>query len=174
MEQRNQQRQPKLLARLSDLKSKRLIITVAVVIIAVSVVGFLFITNRPLLEPSLISQADFAVYTPNHAPKGYEIIDSQTSLSRGILSYSFVSQTDQNKITITVQQRPGQFDSTQFTKGGSVSSVAVDNGTLYDLSIANASQYLLDTGDALVYLTASNRVDQPVMQNLATSLTRRN
>ena len=174
MEQRNHIKKLKPDNLASWLKSKRIAAGVVVVIIALGLAVFVALVNRPLVEPSLISQADFAVYTPNHAPKGYEIIDSQTSLSRGILSYSFVNKTDQNKITITVQERPGQFDSTQFTKGGSVSSVAADNGTLYDLSIANASQYLLDTGDALVYLTASNRVDQPVMQNLATSLTRRN
>ena len=175
MGQRNHHKKLNLSNLTNRLKSKHLIIAGAtVVVLSVGAATAVSLLDRPIVDPVVVNQANFAVYTPDNPPKGFKVVDSQTSLSRGILSFVFANEADNNKLTITVQERPGGFDSAEFTKGGSVNSMTTSNGTLYDLSIANNSQYLLDTGDALVYLTSSNRIDEPAMHALVNDLKKRN
>ena len=136
------------------------------ILVAAAVV--LLLLDRPIVGRSLASEADFSVYSPSRAPEGYELTRSP-SLSGEILTYSFEAASG-STIAVTNQPRPSSFDISQMSKGGSISSIATSSGTLYDLSIGQSGQFLLDTGDALIYFTSPSRIDTVTISSLANDL----
>lgn len=134
----------------------------------VGLAGFRLVTDRQIVDRSLASEADFSVYSPSQAPEGYELTRSP-SLSGQILTYSFEAASG-STIAVTNQPRPTGFDISQMSKGGSISSIATNSGTLYDLSIGQSGQFLLDTGDALIYFTSPSRIDIVTVSSLANDL----
>ena len=89
-----------------------------------------------------------------------------------VLSYVLINQATNKQITVTVQPKPSNFDMSQMTKGGSVESVTVQLGILYNLSAGGSTRFLLNTGDTLIFMTSPESVDTETVTNLANSLTR--
>lgn len=134
----------------------------------VGLVSIVFLMDHPIVERSLASKAGFSIYSPSRSPSGYELTRSP-SLSGEILTYSFEAAKG-STIAVTNQPRPAGFDISQMSKGGSISSTATNSGTLYDLSIGQTGQFLLDTGDALIYFTSQSRIDMVTVSSLANDL----
>ncbi len=126
--------------------------------------------SASVVDRKVVSSADFATYAPRQAPSGYQVQDDQTSFENEILTYKFASKTDDPDIVVTVQDRPDGFSMTEISKGGSLSSRAMDSGTLYDLSTGETGQYLLDTGVSLVYITSAGDINASTINLLANSL----
>lgn len=150
-----------------------LIIVIAAVLVGLMVAYYIW-SNKLIVDRSLIMQADFSVYVPNQPPRGYEVRREQTSLGEGILTYGFDSLEANQSVIITVQSRPEGFNISQMIKGGSVNSSTTSNGVLYDLSTGESSQYLLDTNDALVYITSPDKLEASLIGSIANSLKRVN
>ena len=130
---------------------------------------YIYLANSPVIDRSTVEKADFSVYAPKHSPGGYELLSDQTSLNGRILTYSLKAERG-GIVTVTNQPRPNAFDISQMSKGGSISSIATKNGTLYDLSIGQSGQFLLDTGDALIYFTSPSRIDTVTISSIANDL----
>ena len=130
--------------------------------------------NQPIIDQRLIREADFPVYVPRSLPEGFVVQREHTQLDTGVLSYVVASETTGREVTVTVQPKPAKFDMSQMTKGGSIESVAVTTGILYNLSAVGTSRYLLDTGDTLVFLTSPSSIDMATMTSLTNSLDRFN
>lgn len=126
--------------------------------------------SSSVVERRVVAEAGFTVYAPRQAPAGYVIESDQTSLKNDILTYKFTSQSDGGDMVVTVQDRPDGFSMSEISKGGSISSTAMDSGTLYDLSTGEAGQYLLDTGVSLVYITSQGKIDKAAVNALANDL----
>ena len=156
-------------------RHKKVVMCIIVVIITTIVIlTYVAWTQQPVIDRRIIREADFPVYAPRTLPEGFAVKREQTQLGDGVLSYVFVSQKTNREITVTVQPKPKQFDMSQMTKGGSIKNVALQAGTLYDLSAGGSSRFLFDTGDTLVFLTSPDLVDMATMTNLANSLDRFN
>lgn len=166
---------PPIAQRLSGSRYTKWILLVVVASLAIIAIGYWYWESRlSVVGREIASEASFTVYAPKHAPAGYQIERDQVNLGNNILSYEFSSQSADKRITVTVQPRPPGFDVAELTKGGSISSTVTDNGALYDLSVGGVSQYLLDTGDSLVYLTSPGSVDVATINQLANSLQKLN
>ena len=139
-------------------------------VLAIGLIVTSVYTNQTIIDRSTAAEVNFTVYAPSRAPKGYVVERDQIRASNEVLTYGFRDEKTNKNITVTVQDRSSKFDIAQMSKGGSISSTATANGTLYDLSVGQSSQYLLDTGDALIYLTSPERIDNPTISALASSL----
>ena len=147
---------------------------IAVVVAAVAIVGYGVWANQSVVERQFIHEAEFPIYAPRSAPKGFTIDTGRTQLNGEVLSYVLINQATNKQITVTVQPKPGNFDMSQMTKGGSVESVTVQLGILYNLSAGGSTRFLLNTGDTLIFMTSPESVDTETVTNLANSLTRFN
>lgn len=173
MSQSNSQvvdRPPVLLRPLLNQKSRRITLAVLAGVILLGGGIWYGLDSRSVIDRQLVAEADFTVYAPKQAPVGYTVEGDKTSLSNGVLSYTFADQTDDKDITITVQAKPSGFDMSALSKGGSVNSIATSAGTLYNLSAGGSSQYLLDAGDSLVYITSPSNIDTATASSVANSL----
>lgn len=126
--------------------------------------------SASVVDREVVEAADFTVYSPRRAPVGYQLQEDKTSLKNGILTYEFAGESSRADIVVTVQDRPEGFSMSEISKGGSISSTAMDSGTLYDLSAGEAAQYLLDTGVSLVYITSPGSINTGTINSLANSL----
>ncbi len=166
---------PPIVLRLSSSRYAKRIVLIVVISFAIIALGYWYWDSQSsVVGREIASEASFTVYAPKHSPAGYQIERDQVNLGNNILSYEFSSQSADNPITVTVQPRPSGFDVAELTKGGSINSTVTDNGALYDLSVGGVSQYLLDTGDSLVYLTSPGSVDVATINQLANSLQKLN
>lgn len=148
-------------------------VTTGVVVVA-AIIGYNVWANHSVVERRLIREAGFPVYAPRSAPKGFTIDTGRTQLNGEVLSYVLINQATNKQITVTVQPKPSNFDMSQMTKGGSVESVTVQLGILYNLSAGGSTRFLLNTGDTLIFMTSPESVDTETVTNLANSLTRFN
>lgn len=157
------------------LTKKRLVIgAISLLVISVALASYYFWSTRPLIERRIIDQADFPVYAPQQAPSGYRLNSDKTQVTDTVLTYVFTDQSNNADITVSVQAKPATFDMSQLTKGGSITSTAVKSGTLYNLSAGGTSQYLLDSGDALIFLTSPANISTEKVNSLANSLAKQN
>lgn len=153
-------------------KSKRLMLAVVIGLVLLAAAIWYWYDKQPIIDRDTISSADFTVYVPSKAPAGYTLREEQTSLSNGILTYGFQDESSDSDIIVTVQTKPSGFDMSQLSKDGSITSSSTSVGQLYNLSVGNSSQYLLDTGDSLLYITSPNNIDTSTVNSLANSLSK--
>ena len=151
----------------------KIIIGIVVAIIVAGIAWYWY-QRQPIINQRVISAADFSVYVPTKAPAGYSLREEQTSLDNGILTYGFEDSSSDRDITVTVQAKPSGFDMSALSKGGSVNSIATSAGTMYNLSAGGLSQYLIDTGDSLLYITSPDTIGTETATSIANSLTKYN
>lgn len=151
----------------------RIVGVISVLIMGVAI-GYYAWTTRPLIDRQTLREVDFPVYAPSRTLSGYRLDSNQTQVTDDVLTYAMKDQSGGNEITISVQAKPSGFDMSKLTKGGSISSTAVKSGTVYNLSAGGVSKYLLDSGDALIFLTSSQHISTETIHALADSFTRAN
>ena len=151
-------------------------------IIGLAAIGFVagvglfsyFLWSSPVIDRSLVKDAEFSVYAPRKAPDGYVLQEDLTRYSSNTLTYGFLSPEDGGKIVVTVQPLPNGFDMTQMTEGGSIDRTNTPQGTLYNLSAGGASKYLLNTGDSLIFLTSDSSISTASINSLVEDLVKLN
>ncbi len=150
------------------------IVGAGVGVLVLVVVVYLVVNNQPVLDKHLATKADFPVYAPKVVPSGYNLDATKTQLSDQSLTYTFTSTAAAKDIVVTVQPLPKNFDMSKLVGSGSVNSTTTDNGVLYNLSAAGNSQYLLNTGDALIFFTSTGTIDTATINSLVSDLARQN
>ncbi len=165
------------MSQLSNRLTKRtirwiVVSAIAAIILVGVAVGYNIWTNQSVIERQIIREADFPVYAPRSAPDGFIVSQEETRLGGGVLSYVMTNEATDKDIIVTIQPRPSDFDMSQMTKGGSVESVATQNGTIYNLSAAGSARFLLNTDDTLVFLTSSENVEIVTITTLVNSMVR--
>jgi hypothetical protein len=129
-------------------------------------------TPTSIIDRTIVEQASFPVYTPTTIPSGFVLDATRTQLSNGALTYSFIQKATNKEIVVTVQPVPANFDMKKLIGNGTVTTTATNNGTLYDLSSGGKSQFLLNTGDALIFFTSDGSIDTATVNTLASDLKR--
>ena len=178
MEQSEQSRAKKLptmfAERLPGKKTRRIVLATIICLAVVFFVAWRWYDARPVLDRSVVAEANFTVYEPKNVPSGYQVNGGEASLKNGILTYTINDKSDLGRdITVTTQAKPSGFDMSAMGKGGSSVSGNITNaGTLYNLSAGGTSQYLLDAGDSLVYITSPGELEPSVVNSLTASFVR--
>lgn len=163
---------PKSQARRHKLK---VVLALCVLVFTLSgVVVFIWLSNKPVLSRDIIESVDFPVYAPSRPPEGYTVQQQEVKADSDILSYVLREDKSDRNITVTVQPLPAGFDMAQLLDKGSVKSTDLSSGTLYNLSAGGSSQYMLETGDALVFITSPSNIDTSTINSLADSLSKQN
>ena len=144
------------------------------IIIVVGGAGYLIWNGRSLIDSQITEEASFAVYTPKQAPSGYVLDKNKTKLSKDTLTYVLVNKSNDKDIIVTVQPIPKNFDMKKLIGSGTVTTTSTPNGALYDLSASGKSQYLLNTGDSLIFFTSTHSIDAAAINTLATDMVKRN
>lgn len=158
--------------RRTTLKKKVWIgIVVLSVIITLSIL-MIVQSRHTVIDRAITKEATFPVYVPKRLPTAYDVKPSETKLGNGALTYTLAAHDTQAEIVITVQPLPENFNMTKLIGNGSISATTTKNGTLYDLSVAGNGQYLLNTGDALVFFRSSKEIDAETIHSLAENLTK--
>lgn len=148
----------------------RWIVGVAIALLVAIAGAYFFISRQPIIKPSEIKGVSFPIYSPTKEPKGYELDRSATQLSKDTFSYTFVSDSDDDDIVVTLQPVPSGFDMTKLIGSGTVTTRSTDLGTLYDLSTPSKTQYLLKTEKTLIFFTSQDDVSVEEVASLVDSL----
>ena len=148
----------------------RWIVGVAIVLLVAIAGAYFFISRQPIIKPSEIKDVSFPIYSPTKEPKGYELDRSATQLSKDTFSYTFVSDSDDDDIVVTLQPVPSGFDMTKLVGSGTVATRSTDLGILYDLSTPSKTQYLLKTEKTLIFFTSQDDVSVEEVTSLVDSL----
>ncbi len=176
MEPSVEQRRSSLSAPNHRWSRKKKVLTGVLIVVGIGVVfGAIFFFHRPpVIDRDIVKEAAFPVYTPKTLPTDYLVDESETKLGNGALTYTLVNKNNNATIAVTVQPLPKNFNMTKLIGNGSVSATTTKNGTLYDLSVMGNGQYLLNTGDALVFFRSSKSIDTEVINTLAANLVKQN
>lgn len=163
----------------SDLKviNSRLILMAAAgigLLIIVIAVVYTVLVSQPLVSPTKAKEANFSIYSPKNTPNGYKFLDERVNYSNSTFSYIFAEEDGGSELTVTIQPKPKSFDMSAMSEGGSINSTSTKNGALYNLSASGASQYLLDTGESLVFFRSAKAIDNATMSSLADDLVKIN
>ena len=150
----------------------RWIVGVAIVLLVAIAGAYFFISRQPIIKPSEIKDVPFPIYSPTKEPKGYKLDRSATQLSKDTFSYTFVSDSDDDDIVVTLQPVPSGFDMTKLIGSGTVTTRGTDLGILYDLSTPSKTQYLLKTEETLIFFTSQDGVSVEEVTFLVDSLVR--
>ena len=148
----------------------RWIVGVAIVLLVAIAGAYFFISRQPIIKPSEIKDVPFPIYSPTKEPKGYKLDRSATQLSKDTFSYTFVSDSDDDDIVVTLQPVPSGFDMTKLVGSGTVTTRSTDLGILYDLSTPSKTQYLLKTEETLIFFTSQDDVSVEEVTSLVDSL----
>ena len=148
----------------------RWIVGVAIVLLVAIAGAYFFISRQPIIKPSEIKDVSFPIYSPTKEPKGYELDRSATQLSKDTFSYTFVSDSDDDDIVVTLQPVPSGFDMTKLIGSGTVTTRGTDLGILYDLSTPSKTQYLLKTEETLIFFTSQDDISVEEVTSLVDSL----
>ena len=146
------------------------IVGVAIVLLVAIAGAYFFISRQPIIKPREIKDVSFPIYSPTKEPKGYELDRSATQLSKDTFSYTFVSDSDDDDIVVTLQPVPSGFDMTKLVGSGTVATRSTDLGILYDLSTPSKTQYLLKTEETLIFFTSQDDVSVEEVASLVDSL----
>ena len=146
------------------------IVSVAAVLLVAVAGAYFFISRQPIIKQSEIKDVSFPIYSPTKEPKGYELDRSATQLSKDTFSYTFVSDSDDDDIVVTLQPVPSGFDMTKLVGSGTVTTRSTDLGILYDLSTPSKTQYLLKTEETLIFFTSQDDVSVEEVTSLVDSL----
>ena len=147
-----------------------IIASVAAVLLVAIAGAYFFISRQPIIKQSEIKDVSFPIYSPTKEPKGYELDRSATQLSKDTFSYTFVSDSDDDDIVVTLQPVPSGFDMTKLVGSGTVTTRSTDLGILYDLSTPSKTQYLLKTEETLIFFTSQDDVSVEEVASLVDSL----
>ena len=150
----------------------RWIVCAAIVLLVAIAGAYFFISRQPIIKQSEIKDVSFPIYSPTKEPKGYELDRSATQLSKDTFSYTFVSDSDDDDIVVTLQPVPSGFDMTKLIGSGTVTTRSTDLGILYDLSTPSKTQYLLKTEKTLIFFTSQDDVSVEEVTSLVDSLVR--
>lgn len=148
----------------------RWIVGVAIVLLVAIAGAYFFISRQPIIKQSEIKDVSFPIYSPTKEPKGYELDRSATQLSKDTFSYTFVSDSDDDDIVVTLQPVPSGFDMTKLIGSGTVTTRSTDLGILYDLSTPSKTQYLLKTEETLIFFTSQDDISVEEVTSLVDSL----
>ena len=148
----------------------RWIVGVAIVLLVAIAGAYFFISRQPIIKQSEIKDVSFPIYSPTKEPKGYELDRSATQLSKDTFSYTFVSDSDDDDIVVTLQPVPSGFDMTKLIGSGTVTTRGTDLGILYDLSTPSKTQYLLKTEETLIFFTSQDDVSVEEVTSIVDSL----
>ena len=148
----------------------RWIVGVAIVLLVAIAGAYFFISRQPIIKQSEIKDVSFPIYSPTKEPKGYELDRSATQLSKDTFSYTFVSDSDDDDIVVTLQPVPSGFDMTKLVGSGTVTTRSTDLGILYDLSTPSKTQYLLKTEETLIFFTSQDDVSVEEVTSIVDSL----
>ena len=148
----------------------RWIVGVAIVLLVAIAGAYFFISRQPIIKQSEIKDVSFPIYSPTKEPKGYELDRSATQLSKDTFSYTFVSDSDDDDIVVTLQPVPSGFDMTKLVGSGTVTTRSTDLGILYDLSTPSKTQYLLKTEETLIFFTSQDDISVEEVTSLVDSL----
>ena len=148
----------------------RWIVGVAIVLLVAIAGAYFFISRQPIIKQSEIKDVSFPIYSPTKEPKGYELDRSATQLSKDTFSYTFVSDSDDDDIVVTLQPVPSGFDMTKLIGSGTVTTRGTDLGILYDLSTPSKTQYLLKTEETLIFFTSQDDISVEEVTSLVDSL----
>ena len=148
----------------------RWIVGVAIVLLVAIAGAYFFISRQPIIKQSEIKDVSFPIYSPTKEPKGYKLDRSATQLSKDTFSYTFVSDSDDDDIVVTLQPVPSGFDMTKLIGSGTVTTRGTDLGILYDLSTPSKTQYLLKTEETLIFFTSQDDVSVEEVTSLVDSL----
>lgn len=148
----------------------RWIVGVAIVLLVAIAGAYFFISRQPIIKQSEIKDVSFPIYSPTKEPKGYGLDRSATQLSKDTFSYTFVSDSDDDDIVVTLQPVPSGFDMTKLVGSGTVTTRSTDLGILYDLSTPSKTQYLLKTEETLIFFTSQDDVSVEEVASLVDSL----
>lgn len=154
------------------INSRIILLVVAGVGLVILVVGIVLyvIMSQPLVPASKAQEVPFSVYSPKSSPEGYSFVEERVNYSNSTFSYIFEEGDGESELTVTIQPKPDTFDMSAMSEGGSINSTSTKNGALYNLSASGNSQYLLDTGESLVFFRANKNLDSATMNSLADSL----
>ena len=147
-----------------------IIASVAAVLLVAIAGAYFFISRQPIIKPREIKDVSFPIYSPTKEPKGYELDRSATQLSKDTFSYTFVSDSDDDDIVVTLQPVPSGFDMTKLVGSGTVTTRSTDLGILYDLSTPSKTQYLLKTEETLIFFTSQDDVSVEEVTSIVDSL----
>ena len=156
----------------AQLSPVRILIYALLVLGVIVGVVFIVLSNQPMISKQALTETNFPVYVPKRIPPGYQLSEESVSATSEVVSYSLVGDQADNSFTITVQPTPGRFNMAQLIEGGQVKGYQTSSGTLYDLTTSKSYQYLLDTGDTLVFITSKNATDIATVKSIAENLTR--
>lgn len=163
-----------LIRRLIRLPAWAKITALSLVGLGVAAVAvYMVLDSQPIISKQATEGATFPVYVPTKTPAGYVVEPVKTSLTSDMLTYTFVPDSNKdasNEIVVTVQPLPKDFNMTKLIGSGSVTTTTTNNGTLYDLSTSKKSQYLLNTGDALIFFTSAGSIDTLTINSLVADL----
>lgn len=166
---------PIILRLFTNKKTRR--ITLAVLAGVILLLGgiWYWYNSQSIIDRQIVNQANFTVYAPKSVPSGYSLQDDKTKVSRSMLTYSFASQSvEDDVIIVTVQPKPASFDMQQLVGSGTVNTTSTPLGLMYNLSVSGHSQYLVDTGSSLIFLTSSTEIDAVTVNKLVNDLVKLN
>lgn len=143
-------------------------------IIVIPIGGYVVyaVTHPPVVPGDIAKQVGFTVYAPKRTPTGYTAQYDAALQSSSMVTYTLTNKASDTDIVVTVQPMPQHFDMRKMIGDESITSSELPVGRLYNLTTSDASQLLLETGDALVFLTASERLDIAPIRDLVTSFVR--
>lgn len=150
-------------------------VIICVIVASVSIFGYRkFQASKPMISSQETEKVAFPVYTPRKLDSGYVIDTNKIRASGQSFAYDIRNKNNDSQITVTVQPVPSGFDMTKMTGNGTVSSTSTKNGALYNLSAGGKNQYLLNTGDALVFFTSQGEISTATINKLADELVKQN
>lgn len=175
MESSDEQRHPAPSKNHRFWSAKKKWIAVSLLVVAVGgASATIFLHQSPVIDRQITKEATFPVYAPKTLPTDYLVDKTATKLGNGALTYTLAGKNSDATIVVTVQPLPKNFNMTKLIGNGSMSATTTKNGTLYDLSVMGNGQYLLNTGDALVFFRSNKSIDTEVINALAASLVKQN
>ena len=157
-------------AAVAWLRHKAAIWAIAAAVVLIAGGFYIWQSQRSIIDRSVVSQANFPVYLPESLPNDYQVDNQATEVNDNVLIYKINNPKTGSHITTTVQPWPTGFTMSKMVEGGSVRSTAMQVGTLYDLSTANSTKYLLDAGSTLIFITSPNKIDAAIIHSLVDSL----
>lgn len=155
-------------------KRRKLVVVLCLLGIVLLTAGaaywLLFARSVPPLPKEIVAQASFPVYFPKELPEGYNISPKDVVNTDGVLFYTLKTEDNKHSITVSLQAVPKDFDPTRALGEKTVPTTITSNGTLYDFSKGKATKYLLNTGNALVYITTASNVEAKEIMTIVNSL----
>lgn len=145
---------------------------VAIVVLALGAGGTLIYMHQRDKTPldKYTALVNFPVYYPSSFPAGYTLDKTSISINGDLVVYQLIGTNPKNPALVFTQQAmPADFDANKMV-GKNASALGVPTGTLYDISAAQQSKYMLTTGPTLLFINANSKVDAKMINTTVSSL----